>query len=507
MHSQNTVSPYSMPQGKFHVNNSGQARYTLPIKTPPGRGGLQPRISLAYSNQRSNGFCGIGWNLEGISVITRSKAIYAIDGFRGGVNYDKDDRLCLDGQRLINISGEYGQANTIYYTEIHHWTKIVAGNTPQDGFIVYLKNGEKHYYGSTPDSRILTNDKKYVRVWALSSIEDLTGNTISYSYTTTPEGTSDTDPSEDFYLEQITYGSIKIAFSYTRRIQDPLITYLSGNCIKTSFLLTQISVTLEENTLIRKYLLQYEESSATGQSRLSSITEYDGSGNALPALELAWQDIPSPTIETSTAISVLQNTESLKQSIPLDINGDGITDIVQIYIDKANCLHAISYMAAGTQEDINYTRQQDIRLSEYTDGYQILAADVSGTGKNDLVIAYEDSATQSLMFDVYFSIGQGFADSPATSKTNIPWQREDLLQFYAIDIDGDGRTDIVQAYSNSSSGASLLSFNIFQSDYCAADGSFKLLQTVNTQYTCPTNSDYLWAIDVNQDGIMDMVLL
>jgi hypothetical protein len=38
-----------------------------------------------------------------LGAVCCSKTI-AIDGVKGGVNYDDNDRYCLDGQRLIAIS-------------------------------------------------------------------------------------------------------------------------------------------------------------------------------------------------------------------------------------------------------------------------------------------------------------------------------------------------------------------------------------------------------------------
>ncbi|WP_431819683.1 hypothetical protein [Burkholderia sp. F1] len=87
---------------------------------------------------------------------------------------------------MIAVSGAYGQAGTVYYAEIHDWSKVVAGATPQDGFIVYLKNGTRHENGTTPDSLILAGNTRHVRVWALAATEDLHGNRIEYRYTNTP---------------------------------------------------------------------------------------------------------------------------------------------------------------------------------------------------------------------------------------------------------------------------------------------------------------------------------
>jgi hypothetical protein len=47
---------------------------------------------------------GVGFGLGGLSAIHRCSKTIAIDGVKGGVNYDDNDRYCLDGQRLIGFA-------------------------------------------------------------------------------------------------------------------------------------------------------------------------------------------------------------------------------------------------------------------------------------------------------------------------------------------------------------------------------------------------------------------
>jgi Salmonella virulence plasmid 65kDa B protein len=87
--------------GQFAVSASGAATYSIPIQVSPGIAGMQPKLSLEYSSQAGNGIVGAGWNLAGLSSITRCPRTMAQDGVRGSVNYDGNDRYCLDGQRLM----------------------------------------------------------------------------------------------------------------------------------------------------------------------------------------------------------------------------------------------------------------------------------------------------------------------------------------------------------------------------------------------------------------------
>jgi len=44
--------------------NTGAAAYSIPVKVPPGRGGVQPSLALSYSNSAKNGWVGVGWSIE-----------------------------------------------------------------------------------------------------------------------------------------------------------------------------------------------------------------------------------------------------------------------------------------------------------------------------------------------------------------------------------------------------------------------------------------------------------
>ena len=182
------VSPaLAIKQGSFSVDSSGQATYRIPIEVPPGINGHTPQLGLSYNHRSGNGPLGVGWSIEGGSSISRVGANYATDGYKSAINFDHSDRLALDGQRLVNVSGNYWSADATYATEVQCWVKVVAGQSDTDGFTVVSKNGEVREYGNTPDSRILVNNSgSEVRIWALNAIQDLNGNRIEYAYTQNP---------------------------------------------------------------------------------------------------------------------------------------------------------------------------------------------------------------------------------------------------------------------------------------------------------------------------------
>lgn len=139
----------------------GTLHYSVDILTPPGIAGVEPKLSFEYSHNAGNGILGQGWQIGGLSSITRCGSTVAQDGKNRGVMYDPGDNYCLDGQRLIAISGRKGADGTEYRTEIDNYSRIVsygsAGNGP-DRFVVYTKSGDVYEYGATSDAKVALVD-------------------------------------------------------------------------------------------------------------------------------------------------------------------------------------------------------------------------------------------------------------------------------------------------------------------------------------------------------------
>src|SRR3954469_8765467 len=112
--------------GDFSVGASGEAGYRVPIALPPGTAGMAPTLALQYSSRGGNDIVGVGWSLSGLPAIGRCPRTVAQDGAVGGVNFDVNDRFCMQRQRLVAISGGYGADGTEYRTEIDGYSKIIS---------------------------------------------------------------------------------------------------------------------------------------------------------------------------------------------------------------------------------------------------------------------------------------------------------------------------------------------------------------------------------------------
>ncbi|MBA5249289.1 MAG: hypothetical protein FE834_07165, partial [Gammaproteobacteria bacterium] len=141
--------------------NQGAANYAIPITVPPGIAGMQPELSINYNSNSGDGQLGIGFSLGGLSAIHRCAKTIATDAKKGGINYDNNDRYCLNGQRLIAISGIAGQSNSEYRTEIDSFRRIKYNGTY---WTSETKSGQTFEYGNTQDSKIEAQGKSTVRI-------------------------------------------------------------------------------------------------------------------------------------------------------------------------------------------------------------------------------------------------------------------------------------------------------------------------------------------------------
>ena len=71
--------------GRAESSPSGAFSYQVPIGLPPGSAGVAPELALVFdSRSGGNGFLGRGWDLSGLSQITRCGKAYSVDGVKTG---------------------------------------------------------------------------------------------------------------------------------------------------------------------------------------------------------------------------------------------------------------------------------------------------------------------------------------------------------------------------------------------------------------------------------------
>lgn len=239
--------------GSFEVAPTGAATYSIPIVVPPGVSGVEPQLSIGYNSQDGNGLLGLGFSLGGLSAISRCAATLAQDGFIDGVDFDTNDRFCLDGQRLMSVGG------SLYRTEIETFTKVKANGTASDPsyFETWTKSGLHMYFGSTPDSRMENQSNTRALAWHVSRIEDVSGNylTVSYSENRATAETVPTSISYTFNDAMSTGAATEVSFVYDQPARTDIDTgYIGGSLVTASKRLSSI-VTKADGATVRTYSL------------------------------------------------------------------------------------------------------------------------------------------------------------------------------------------------------------------------------------------------------------
>jgi cysteine-rich repeat protein len=324
------------------------------------RKGVQPKLALAYSSEGGEGIMGLGWHVDGLSTISRCPQDYARDGKPQAIQFDNDDRLCLDGERLVlapGSPGEYNKAGSEYRTENDKHMKIVqVGADPNPalgptGFLVYLPDGTRRSYGydtsaslsgfdgsasavlqanratvtaSASDSNdpTVAYDTPVRLAWALASWRDRYDNEVGYSYI---QGENSTEQDQhfivDFRPQQIAYtggpagaATRFVTFAYDEdslQRKDIRESFVGGLPLRIGHLLT--SITMEgPSPDTRGVLRAYKPDGAQFDRIDTKIEDMKDFGRVIIAAP-GWTELCQP----GTGVVVVG-----------DMNGDGHDDIM-----------------------------------------------------------------------------------------------------------------------------------------------------------------------------------
>ena len=545
---------------QLSVSESGSPLYSHPISVPPGIGNLVPNIGLLYAAGGVNGPVGHGWSIQGMSAITRCAGIRAIDGSPRAVDFSGNDKLCLDGQRLIQtdangapsafpqLNDSLGGSGLVreYRTEKDSGARIraygSAAGVAANGaayFKVWTKGGQIYEYGdnanTTAKAAITVQGDGVVSVWAVSRISDTLGNYIDFQYEQreVPWGSGPTanspTPGKEWNLLEIRYTGTstaqprnRVQFVYSDRtvapantVQDRAETYHQGkknvsvrrlDAVKTytnwagdeapygaSEATPYPAVPAAGAIKVRAVKLAYEQGPVTNRSRVKTITECVGAAEAqcLPPVTFNYAAGGSDAYTSSTAFgasgmatATLASSNGSYGIIPIDFDGDGKTDILRWSTNPAeNVLYksigngGFTQVRNGTAAgQFNITDQQlfgaagcffSIVADFNGDGlpdilrYSALTPDNSNVpcpnaGSNYLYLSNGDGAfSRSVISGVFLSRlrsreitdclyrfqPNGYCMEPG-DKSGWTAGRN----FYLLDVDGDGKLDVVTSF-------------------------------------------------------------
>lgn len=445
------AAPIGTLPGDLEVTATGAASYEIPIDVPPGRKGLEPRLTLAYNSRDGNGLVGVGWSLRGISRITRCASTPAHGGRRVGVLFYSGDQLCLDGAQLVVVSGTYGTAGAEYRTVPDRQLRIVTDGVFADGtptsFTVYHREGEiEHFTGrlegaqvssSSLDGTLAVSPTQAVFGWVPELIEDRSGNsmTIEWAEDVGPEHGVAKYPTAIRY----TYGPGGVTSASSRMVRleyearpDWLISYVAGfrhqiyrrlSAIETY---ADTSGTLE---LVHRYRIGYKTSATTQRSVVSQIEKCDPSDVCLPKT-VAFSESGDFAFAAPITVATIGEYARIRTA---DITGDGRDDVLW-----------------RTQGDPGW------RLQIQTDAGFAAPIVIHPYGQIVALVDYDQNGTVDII-----------REGGALESDVLTWMDGGLVVvqhidgLYALpqppkvaDLDGDGAPDLVGRYTPSGSSTS-----------------------------------------------------
>ncbi len=352
--------------GRFSIDAGGQVNYSLPIQLPMGLNNLHPSLSINYNSSQTYGQLGYGWSIGGFSYITRCpQRLQDGDQINRSVTFTTNDRLCLNGIRLIQVNEN----------ETGYLTAGAKYRLAQDSRIEVKQLTNSHLFYKDINDTTVTYKKINEKTWGISSIEDNFGNKINYSYL------SDNASYESLTSllpmpNKIEYGNYAIELQYQRGRNDQFAQVWFSSLRYESRFLKRIRVLRKNSTDntevgIRDYDLHYYNPSSIYNRALVmkevQQCNYDELGEYRKCLlPLKINHIPGSLefSKTSRSSDFLRHAQN-KEIIALqngDWDGDGDQDFILITKNPLNGFGAvhINYMGDILTEEILVSESEEI---------------------------------------------------------------------------------------------------------------------------------------------------
>ncbi len=516
----------------FVNTQTGALTYEYPIVVPESPRGLTPRHNLYSHSQRADtiGVFGFGWSID-IPYIEREN--------REGVEYLYDSS---SPYFFSSVSGELVEvASGTYRAKVRSGEHLYYEFT-NDTWVMIDKQGVTYTFGATTTSRRdNSDDLGEIHTWYLEKVEDLNGNTITYSYFR---------DENQIYPASIGYSDIYEVVFVREAATNLAVSYAPGFRVETNYRVSGIDALVEgsrstsysldatddvvreiahaayrngviETEQVRRFESEAVESSTFELDGTWSLSSFGGddyaqfadlNGDGLPdrvihhrnpvmasewdtyvhlntgagweRVEDRWEDFL--TSDTGESYE-LTNADDAVGTRLADINGDGLAD----FVGDARRV----YLNTGSTFELD----SSWNLASFSDDDHAQFADLNGDGLPDRIIHHHDPQMASEWDTfVHLNTGDGWEqvydrwEDFLTSDTGESYpltHDEDAVGGRLADINGDGLTDFVgdarQVYLNTGSTFEL-------------DGTWSLSSF--------GGDDYAQFADLNGDGLPDRVI-
>ena len=454
--------------------HTGTGNLSVPITLPPGRRGLAPSLSLSYSTGAGNGPFGLGWSLAVPQVTRRTdKGIPRYD--------DGSDTFVLSGaEELVPVpagtadalpgSGDlvarYRPRTETGFARITHVLGS-GGNYWQ----VWSDDGLRSRYGTRipvdapadwTDPAIISNPNGGIFAWLLSETVDPLGNRIDYAYQQDARGGAQR------YLSSVRYGDyggtddrshlISVAIVYDEppgpgqsARPDPFSDRKPGFELRTELRGREIQVHTHPdgtNQLASSIRLRYADDDGSAPiNAVSLLTQLQVTGHdavetqSLPPLELRYTDW-NPAARRFLL---------LPASLPPGPLGSGGTELADLFGDGLPSLlqldGAARYWRNRGDESFDLPRS----LSETPGGVGldspgVSMLDLNGDGRLELVAASSTrTSSWSLAAPGDAEGGRAGFDVHSYRSAEAPTIPITDPQVRLIDLDGDHIPDLLYA--------------------------------------------------------------
>ncbi|WP_250254947.1 RHS repeat-associated core domain-containing protein [Chryseobacterium sp. Marseille-Q3244] len=403
-------------KGNIEVTQAGQLQYTLPIDLPPGVKNTAPNMSLVYVSGAGNGLAGYGWNISGITSISRVGKNLEKDGVKKAVKLNYSDHFSFNGQRLILKSGEYGKDGTEYVTEKYSNTKIrsIGQNQEQNGpayFEVTFEDGSQAWFGETSAESAMA--RTFIDYNIVKS-KDANGNTVKYNYQLEDNVAVIKSVEWGGNEDQNTPHFNKIEFTYTTR-PIPETAYVAGMLFSQSKLLASITISTNSQQY-KKYNVTYKKDlQETGYRYLDKITVLNSKNEEANPVTFTYEksmDLPNPNIRTWEKSSSLKAMDD--QDLLGDFDADGNIDVLRYHSTTSQTIqHVGLYLYSNL-----YGAQYDAIVPTYL-GNTITLEDFKGATAVNL-------KKDNLIHNRQGFVTSKYVTNPSTSKKDLE------LSFYSL---------------------------------------------------------------------------
>lgn len=464
------------------TQNLGNFSFGLKIDVPAGVNGLSPDLKLTYNSLLGQSPFGQGWELNLPTI--------SIDSRKGVPRYDGNLTFQSPEGELVKILRE-GSESHFYSPLINNSQSLFEYKYDERSWVWHKSSGQKVYYFGTPNSTIRQNENVFK--WFPTKIVDSIGNEILFTYSN-----SDGVP----LIIKIDYAikdespHYKVEFTYSER-DDAVISYKGSFKASFKHVCSRILVKSYPNHIIRSYELSYSEAPYTKIKFLSTFKQKGENGSdpssPMPPISFTYAGVDLDVNIESTKISfedseVFPPSLSKSRASVVDINRDSFPDILETSRTGANV-----WINNGLNAfDHHYTQNSFISL---LGAGQSKLLDVDG----DRIVDFVTTGLSPVFYKggIETEDQKIFFSTQSTPIQNIPKYSIGSSNVRTLDINGDGRLDIIAREVNS-----------LKTYISTETGKWGLATDfpANTS-SYDFSSPYSFVADMNADGLVDLVFV